>query len=83
MRRRVYEDESRPRGEPGAVPNKLRRGRMFRQAPTSARAMLWQGLRRRLVAGFKFRRQHVLAGYIVDLYCAELRLEYRSGRRGA
>ena len=24
--------------------------------------------------GLKFRRQHVLAGFIVDFYCAELRL---------
>ena len=31
--------------------------------------MLWVGLRRRFVAGLKFRRQHVLAGYVVDFYC--------------
>jgi very-short-patch-repair endonuclease len=47
---------------------------MFRQAPTSAEARLWLGLRRRLVAGFKFRRQHILAGYVVDFYCPALRL---------
>jgi len=26
------------------------------------------------MAGWKFRRQHVVAGYIVDFYCPELRL---------
>ena len=47
---------------------------MFRQAPTSAEAMLWKGIRRRFVAGLKFRRQHILAGYVVDFYCPALRL---------
>jgi very-short-patch-repair endonuclease len=27
-----------------------------------------------LVAGLKFRRQHVIAGYVVDFYCPALRL---------
>jgi very-short-patch-repair endonuclease len=31
-------------------------------------------LKRRRLGGWKFRRQHVIAGYIVDFYCAELRL---------
>jgi len=31
-------------------------------------------LRRRQLAGFRWRRQHVVAGFIVDFYCAELRL---------
>src|SRR5271163_1945670 len=58
----------------GARPEKVRRARMFRQAPTSAEALLWEGLRRRFVAGLRFRRQHIIAGYVVDFYCPSLRL---------
>jgi very-short-patch-repair endonuclease len=58
----------------GAQPEKLRRARMFRQSPTSAEAALWGDLRRRAVGGFRFRRQHIIAGYIVDFYCPGLRL---------
>ena len=32
------------------------------------------GGRRRQVAGWKFRRQHVVAGYVADFYCPALRL---------
>ena len=35
---------------------------------------LWERVRDRRLGGWKFRRQHVIAGYIVDFYCAELRL---------
>ena len=34
----------------------------------------WNLLRNRRMLGLKFRRQHVIAGFIVDFYCAELRL---------
>ena len=34
----------------------------------------WDLLRNRRMLGLKFRRQHVIAGFIVDFYCAELRL---------
>jgi very-short-patch-repair endonuclease len=74
MRRRVDGYETSTPGLWAAKPDKLWRARLFRQAPTSAEAMLWQGLRRRLVAGLKFRRQHVIAGYVADFYCPALRL---------
>jgi len=74
MRRRAGGHETGTTVPRGAHPEKLHRARMFRQAPTSAEAMLWQGLRRRFVAGWRFRRQHVIAGYIVDFYCPALRL---------
>jgi len=35
---------------------------------------LWLHLRRRALDGWKFRRQHVLAGYVADFYCPALRL---------
>jgi very-short-patch-repair endonuclease len=44
----------------------------MRAAPTRAEALLWQALRRRALGGRKFRRQQVIAGYIVDFYCAEV-----------
>jgi very-short-patch-repair endonuclease len=44
----------------------------MRAEPTDGEAVLWRALRRRQLGGWKFRRQHVIAGYIVDFYCAEL-----------
>jgi very-short-patch-repair endonuclease len=46
----------------------------MRQSPTSAEARTWALLRGRRMLGLKFRRQHVIGGFIVDFYCAELRL---------
>jgi leucyl-tRNA synthetase len=54
--------------------NKLQLARRFRQAPTEAEAAAWQILRDRALFGLKFRRQQILAGFIVDFYCPSLRL---------
>ena len=40
--------------------------RSLRVAQTSAEAKLWQALRARQLARWKFRRQHTINGYIVD-----------------
>jgi very-short-patch-repair endonuclease len=48
--------------------------RQFRREPTSSEQRAWQLLRNRRCLGLKFRRQQVIRGYIVDFYCAELRL---------
>jgi len=53
---------------------KLALARRFRREPTPAEATAWQLLRGRRTLGLKFRRQHVIAGFIVDFYCASLRL---------
>jgi len=45
-----------------------------RQEPTAAEAAAWALLRNRRCLGLKFRRQHVIRGFIVDFYCVELRL---------
>ena len=37
-------------------------------------ATLWNELRARRLAGFKFRRQHPLGPYVADFYCHEARL---------
>ena len=43
----------------------------MRQQPTPAEAALWRRLRGRRVGGVKFRRQHAIAGFIVDFVCLE------------
>jgi very-short-patch-repair endonuclease len=53
---------------------KLLRARELRDCPTPAEAQAWSLLRKRRFAGLKFRRQHVLFGFIVDFYCPSLRL---------
>ncbi len=45
-----------------------------RHDPTDAEAAAWALLRNRRCLGLKFRRQHVLRGFIVDFYYAELHL---------
>jgi leucyl-tRNA synthetase len=57
--------------KPGAEAGKLADARAMRAMPTTAEAVLWAALRDRRL-GWKFRRQHVIAGYIVDFYCAQL-----------
>lgn len=57
--------------KPGAEAGKLADAKAMRAMPTAAEAVLWAALRGRRL-GWKFRRQHVIAGYIVDFYCAEL-----------
>jgi len=41
---------------------------------TSAERLLWAMVRNRKLDGWKFRRQAVVAGSVVDFYCAELAL---------
>ncbi|MBI3979240.1 MAG: endonuclease domain-containing protein [Chloroflexi bacterium] len=45
--------------------------RQMRREPTPGENALWQRLRNRQLDGFKFRRQHSVERFIVDLYCAE------------
>ena len=41
---------------------------------TGAERRLWESLRREQVAGFRFRRQVILGGFIADFACFETRL---------
>ena len=45
-----------------------------RKEPTEEENIIWQELRNRQVDGFKFRRQHPIAGYIPDFVCLEAKL---------
>jgi very-short-patch-repair endonuclease len=57
---------------PGGLLREL--AREMRRKPTDAEKAAWTLLRNRRCLGLKFRRQHIIAGYIVDFYCAELRV---------
>ena len=48
--------------------------RQLRLEPTDAEKELWQRLRDRLLAGFRFRRQAPIGDYIVDFACFSPRL---------
>ena len=45
-----------------------------RQHPTEAEEKLWEEVRNRKLAGFKFRRQHPIEAYIPDFVCLEKKL---------
>jgi very-short-patch-repair endonuclease len=55
-------------------PIKLTKAREMRSAPTKSEASMWTALRGNKFHGLHFRRQHVILGYIVDFYCAKLKL---------
>ena len=48
--------------------------RAMRRKPTSSERTAGKLLRNRRCLGLKFRRQHIVAGYIIDFYCPELHL---------
>jgi len=48
--------------------------RNLRKNQTQSEEILWQALRDRQFKFLKFRRQHVISGFVVDFYCHRLRL---------
>ena len=48
---------------------KVQRAKEFRRQMTPEEALLWQRLRTNRLGGLHFRRQQVIAGFIVDFYC--------------
>lgn len=50
------------------VPQKVERARELRTQMTEAEKRLWQHLRAKRLGGRHFRRQQVIAGFVVDLY---------------
>ncbi|MDC0977684.1 endonuclease domain-containing protein [bacterium] len=48
--------------------------RNLRKKQTKAEEILWQALRNRKLKYLKFRRQHILEGFVVDFYCHKLKL---------
>ncbi|MBA4164708.1 MAG: hypothetical protein C0510_08785 [Erythrobacter sp.] len=51
----------------------LKRARKLRSELTLPEGVLWGELRKR-PGGFKFRRQHPAGNYVLDFYCASIRL---------
>jgi very-short-patch-repair endonuclease len=49
-------------------------GRVLRKESTSQGKKVWDALRNRRFMNLKFRRQHVIEGFIVDFYCHQLKL---------
>lgn len=50
------------------------RARQLRANATDAETLLWQRLRSRQLAGYKFRRQHPVGMFFADFACMEARL---------
>ena len=48
---------------------KRQRAKELRQKMTPEEALLWHALRTNKLAGWHFRRQQVIDGFIVDFYC--------------
>ncbi len=44
--------------------------RQMRHEPTPAEDLLWQRLRSRQLAGYKFHRQYTIDRFIVDFFCS-------------
>jgi len=61
-------------GNQRVTPEKLALARKFRRALTSQERSLWAALRSNEIERCHFRRQQVIAGFIVDFYCASARL---------
>jgi very-short-patch-repair endonuclease len=53
---------------------KLSFARSMRNRPREVDIVLWQRLRRNSILGLRFRRQHLVAGRVLDFYCPELNL---------
>ena len=51
----------------------IKRARKFRSEMSLPEVMLWSELRNR-PGGFKFRRQHPAGEYVLDFYCAKIKL---------
>src|SRR6186997_624728 len=58
----------------GSVPSTFVNAKILRQNETKAEKILWQFIRNRRLKDKKFRRQHAIAGYVLDFYCHECKL---------
>ena len=50
------------------------RARRLRRDMPDSEGLLWRHVRNRRLGGLKFRRQHPIGPFFVDLYCGEYRL---------
>ncbi len=60
---------------PGSLNEDLhQRSRQLRHDATFPERLLWGHLRAGRLAGWKFRRQHLIESFVVDFYCHDARL---------
>ncbi|WP_373696741.1 endonuclease domain-containing protein [Microvirga yunnanensis] len=52
----------------------IERARHLRREQTNAESSLWQSLRNRKLARWKFRRQHPIDRFVVDFVCLDAKL---------
>ncbi|MDQ0464924.1 very-short-patch-repair endonuclease [Caulobacter ginsengisoli] len=57
-----------------ARPRTLKFAQHLRRNLSLPEGLLWELLKGRKTGGLKFRRQHPVGSYILDFFCAELRL---------
>lgn len=57
-----------------AKPKLFEFARHHRENTTQTEEILWEVLRDKKLEGNKFRRQHLIAGYILDFYCHKFKL---------
>jgi very-short-patch-repair endonuclease len=48
--------------------------KQLRKESTKAEKIVWELIRNRKFMGLKFRRQHVIEGFVLDFYCHEAKL---------
>ena len=54
--------------------SKIIAARKLRKEMTESEQLLWQEIRGKKLDGFKFRRQQIIDGFIVDFYCPKVKL---------
>ncbi len=64
------------------TPFSVKAAREMRHKPTSVEEILWEALRGCKLAGLKFRRQHPLDQFILDMFCVEHQLALEIDGRG-
>ena len=58
----------------GAPPQIIARAKELRSNMTPSESCFWSLVSKNRLRGYKIRRQHPIAVYVVDFYCHELRL---------
>ena len=53
---------------------KIELARHLRKNMTKAETVFWNAVKSKKLFGLKFRRQQIIAGFVVDFYCNSLRL---------
>lgn len=56
------------------IPFSVEAAREMRRKPTPAEEILWSALRGRKLGDLKFRRQHSIDRFVLDLFCVECQL---------